>query len=474
MIGAHGARKKTLFDLPFGGHLILPAAMSTDQELLQRYVHDGSEPAFAELVRRHVDLVYGTALRQLCGNTALAQDVTQAVFTKLAAKPDSLLSIRHLSAWLHATTRFTVSHTVRTERRRQHREQKAYSMHAQLAGPSSPDLPEIPPELIDTVLSELDSADREAVLQRFFAGKSYAAIGLTLNLNEDAARMRVARSLEKIRVLFARHGINSSAAAVGAALTGQAVAAPVHLAATVSATALAGTAAIKLSQLTSATLMTTTTKATLAVTSTIAVFALGTAAYQYREAAALDERVGALTQEHTRLTAALRESEQRSSAFAQRATQAEQSLATLTRKPEVPPATKPLAAQPKTPPPLTEERRLRLERMASMKPLLAAGQPIKGAIIVLVDDKPVQRPVEFVMGQEIRLPVSDDGIYVITPSLNDDGSVRYKIALSNPGPEAGQERLTTLTTVTQVPWDGFTMGGGGGRALAFDPDKTGP
>jgi RNA polymerase sigma factor (sigma-70 family) len=467
--------EKKLFGSPASGHLIVQAAMSTDQELLQRYLREGSEPAFTEIVCRHVDLVYGTALRQLCGNTTLAQDVTQAVFTALAAKPAALLSIRHFSAWLYTTTRFTVSHTVRTERRRQDREQKAHAMHAQLADSASPDLPPIPPELFDQVMEELDDDDREAVLLRFFEGKPFATVGAALGVGEDAARMRVARALEKIRALFARHGITSSAAAVGAALAGQAVAAPAHLAASVSTLALAGTAAAQLGLLSSATLMTTATKAALALTGTLTVFAFGTAFSEHRAATARRVEIAALTQEQTRLTTALRESEHRASALAERATQAELRLADLSRKPDFPPpAAKLLPVAPKTPAPLTEERRALLARMAQMKPLLAAGQPIKGAIIVLVDDKPVQRPVEFVMGQETRFPVSDDGTYVVTPTLNEDGSVKYKIALLKSDPTTGQEKSATLSSVTHYPWGSFTLSSAGGKIIAFDPDKNEP
>jgi len=38
----------------------------TDQQLLRAYSERQSEPAFAELVRRHVDLVYTAALRMVC------------------------------------------------------------------------------------------------------------------------------------------------------------------------------------------------------------------------------------------------------------------------------------------------------------------------------------------------------------------------------------------------------------------------
>ena len=43
-----------------------------DAELLRRYAADRSEAAFAELVRRHLDLVYSVALRQVAGDAHLA------------------------------------------------------------------------------------------------------------------------------------------------------------------------------------------------------------------------------------------------------------------------------------------------------------------------------------------------------------------------------------------------------------------
>jgi DNA-directed RNA polymerase specialized sigma24 family protein len=60
-----------------------------DDELLARYVRDGSEAAFTELVARHVGLVYATA-RRLVGNPAHAEEITQAVFVILARKAGSL------------------------------------------------------------------------------------------------------------------------------------------------------------------------------------------------------------------------------------------------------------------------------------------------------------------------------------------------------------------------------------------------
>ena len=61
----------------------------TDQQLLRDYTDSRSEAAFAELVRRHVDLVYSAALRMV-RDAHLAEDVAQGVFVALAQSASQL------------------------------------------------------------------------------------------------------------------------------------------------------------------------------------------------------------------------------------------------------------------------------------------------------------------------------------------------------------------------------------------------
>ena len=58
--------------------------MIDDTELLRRYALERAEEPFAELVRRHITVVYATARRECRGHEADVQDVTQVVFTALA------------------------------------------------------------------------------------------------------------------------------------------------------------------------------------------------------------------------------------------------------------------------------------------------------------------------------------------------------------------------------------------------------
>ena len=99
-----------------------------DSELLRRYAENGCEAAFTDLVKRHLDLVYSAAMRQVGGDTHLAQDVAQTVFLDLARKAASITPRSVLTGWLYTSTRYAATKVVRGEQRRRAREQEAYTM----------------------------------------------------------------------------------------------------------------------------------------------------------------------------------------------------------------------------------------------------------------------------------------------------------------------------------------------------------
>ncbi|HUR59203.1 MAG TPA: sigma-70 family RNA polymerase sigma factor [Opitutaceae bacterium] len=214
--------------------------MTDDAALLSRYAADGAQDAFAELVRRHVDFVYGIAVRQLQGNSALAEDVTQMVFIDLARKAAQLARHSALIGWLHTATRFAVARIVRGESRRKAREADDRAADAMVPGGPAPDWAPLQ-RVLDDVLGALKERERTAILLRFFEGKPLGEVGARLALSESATRACVDRALDKMRVLLARRGVTSTSAALGVALANQvSVAAPAGLAASVTTSALAG------------------------------------------------------------------------------------------------------------------------------------------------------------------------------------------------------------------------------------------
>jgi RNA polymerase sigma factor (sigma-70 family) len=218
--------------------------MEDDAALLRQYAETRSDHAFAELVRRHVNLVYSAALRQVGGDAHLAHDVAQLVFTDLARKAAAVARCPVLAGWLHTSTHYAAAKAVRSEQRRRLREQQAHAMQ-ELLNNSAQDAEwsRLRP-VLDVAIKQLPPEDRDAILLRFFEGRAFAAIGERLRLTENAARMRVERSLEKLRHELSRRGIDSTSGALATVLINQAVtAAPVPLASSVTAAALTGTAA---------------------------------------------------------------------------------------------------------------------------------------------------------------------------------------------------------------------------------------
>lgn len=214
---------------------------ASDAALLSRYAGTHAEEAFAELVRRHVNLVYRAALRQLGGDAHRAQEVTQGVFTLLARKAASLTRHPSLAGWLYTSTHFAVRDLRRSERRRLVREQEAFTMHELTTDTAdSADWEKLRP-VLDDAMRQLSEGDREALLLRFFEAQPFAEVGAKLALSEDAARMRVERSLGKLHGLLAKRGVTSTAVAIGLMLANEAsIAAPAGLAATVTGSALSG------------------------------------------------------------------------------------------------------------------------------------------------------------------------------------------------------------------------------------------
>src|SRR3954467_4844008 len=99
----------------------------TETQLLQEYVETGSQEAFSDLVRRHIDLVYSAALRQV-RNSAMAEDVTQAVFILLAKKAGTLRHETVPAAGVLAATLYASLDAIKLESRRKKHEARAAEM----------------------------------------------------------------------------------------------------------------------------------------------------------------------------------------------------------------------------------------------------------------------------------------------------------------------------------------------------------
>jgi RNA polymerase sigma factor (sigma-70 family) len=267
------------------------------QELLRVYAATRCGAAFRELVGGWTGMVYATALRVARGEEALAEDITQTVFSRLATAPEKVKDARALGAWLHAAATGSTLAALRLEARRRRREETSQDliiMHT--PEPPAPDAGDgghaLTPE-IDGALSKLPPQDSQLLLMRFWQQQDWRSIGRTFGLSDDAAQKRMSRALERLRRILARRGITSTAGVLSAVLAGTV---PRDLpAATVLKIISATQASISTSTVLTTIVMTTKTKVTIAAAAVL-LAATAPLVYQQQRIAALQGEVQSLQQ----------------------------------------------------------------------------------------------------------------------------------------------------------------------------------
>jgi len=274
--------------------------MTDTGELLRRYVQEGSEQAFGEVVQYHIDLVYSTAARRVGGDIFLAEDITQLVFIDLARKARSLVGSASLGGWLYRHTCFRTAEFMRSERRRQAREQTAMDMNA-LSDDTDSMWKQVAP-FLDEAMERLNAVDRDAIVLRYFEQRDLRGVGAALGTNEDAAQKRVSRALDKLRVSLVKRGVSLSIGTLATILGSQVVtSAPLGLAASVAGAALAYSAASTGVTLTLLKLMTMTKLKVGAIGALVAAGVATTLVMQHQSLTALRGENRNLREENQRL-----------------------------------------------------------------------------------------------------------------------------------------------------------------------------
>src|SRR5262249_24892693 len=229
--------------LRFLRHRVNPEGDSgpTDGQLLQRFVTQGDEGAFAALLQQHGPLVLGVC-RQVLGNEHDAEDAFQATFLVLARKAASIRKQQSVAAWLHRVA-FNIARTARTSAARR-------QAHERQAAPVSPANPvdEVVlrdwQPLLHEEVDRLPAKYRAPVVLCYLQGKTNeeAARELGWRVGTVQGRLAAARDLLRPRLagrglalptgIFAAEGTQALAtAAVPAALAGSTIRAVILVAA---------------------------------------------------------------------------------------------------------------------------------------------------------------------------------------------------------------------------------------------------
>ena len=145
--------------------------------------------------------------------------------------------------------------------------------------------------LLEESMLRLGQTDRDALVLRFFEGRSLSEVGAALGASEDAAKKRVNRALEKLRTIFAKYGMAPTTTTLAGVISANSVqAAPVELAKAVTAVALAKGATASISTLTLVKAVTIKSAATFGAGSIGGLFATIGSAYVSLKARADDSK----------------------------------------------------------------------------------------------------------------------------------------------------------------------------------------
>jgi RNA polymerase sigma factor (sigma-70 family) len=175
-------------------------AADTDADLLDRFLADRDEAAFAELVRRHGPVVWGTCRRMLA-DVRDAEDAFQATFLVLVRRAVSAAREPALGPWLHRVAALTARNVRRGNRRR-----------AAVSGPLEYDVPAGDNALspadarldLDAALLRLPDRHRAAVVLCHLQGLSRREAAERLGCPEGTLSALLSRALARLRVKLGR------------------------------------------------------------------------------------------------------------------------------------------------------------------------------------------------------------------------------------------------------------------------------
>jgi RNA polymerase sigma factor (sigma-70 family) len=210
-------------------HLVLAhEADWTDAHLLQRFLGQRDQEAFAALVRRHGPLVLGVC-RRVLGNADDADDAFQATFLVLVRKAASLRADAALGNWLYGVAYRTALKARSRAARRRAKEQQVKERQPPAAAPAAA-WHDVQP-ILDEELSRLPDKYRVPVVLCDLEGKTRKEAAGQLRLPEGTISSRLATARRMLAKRLTRRGVTLSGGALAAALAeSAAVAVPAALA----------------------------------------------------------------------------------------------------------------------------------------------------------------------------------------------------------------------------------------------------
>jgi len=181
---------------------------ASDAELLERFVAQRDEMAFANLVHRYGSLVLGVCQRVL-GDTHQAEDAFQATFLVLVRRASSLDGRGPLGNWLYAVAYRTATKARMTAARRRARERLAMDSTPEAYTADEQAWDELRP-ILDEELSQLPRKYRAPLVLCYLEGKTQQQAAEELGWPSGSMSRRMNRARQLLRDRLEKRGVATS------------------------------------------------------------------------------------------------------------------------------------------------------------------------------------------------------------------------------------------------------------------------
>ncbi len=184
----------------------------SDQQLLERFLHDRSEASFAALVARHGPMVLSVC-RRVLQHTQDAEDAFQATFLVLTRKAGSIRKQASLGSWLHGVAYHSAECLKAKMRRRTAHERR---LHAPPPREAMDDISwrELR-SVLDEELQRLPERYRAPLVLCYLEARTQDEAARQLGWSKNTFRRRLESGRNALGRRLARRGITLSAALTG-------------------------------------------------------------------------------------------------------------------------------------------------------------------------------------------------------------------------------------------------------------------
>jgi len=180
-----------------------------DLEVIHTYLDSQAARCFSVLYERYSGKVYGKCLT-LLGDSALAQDATQEIFTKIFLNLARFNEKAKFSTWIYSITyNFCIDYI-----RKKKKEKAIFSNEMErapdIAEDTIPDkeMLELNLAQLQRVLDSLQTGDRAILLMKYQDGQQIKEIAKFFGKSESAIKMQIKRAKERARAIRSATTLN--------------------------------------------------------------------------------------------------------------------------------------------------------------------------------------------------------------------------------------------------------------------------